>query len=107
MTLLDSHFAIGFGINGPLWLLSIVVTFYAVLPFVARRYSRHPLVGLALAAAVTIAWKQTVDWAPEIFERLSSRAPDVGCRARRRPVPRLGILVRARHDRGMGLRARR
>ena len=76
MTLLDSHFAIGFGINGPLWLLSIVVTFYAVLPFVARRYSRHPLVGLALAAAVTIAWKQTVDWAPEIFERLSSRAPD-------------------------------
>ena len=42
----------------------------------ARPYSRHPLIGLALAAAVTIAWKQTVEWAPEIFERLSSRDPD-------------------------------
>jgi peptidoglycan/LPS O-acetylase OafA/YrhL len=76
MTLLDSHFAIGFGINGPLWLLSIVVTFYALLPFVARPYFRHPLVGLAIAAAVTIVWKQTVEWAPDIFESLSSRPPD-------------------------------
>ena len=77
MTLLDSHFAIGFGINGPLWLLSIVVTFYALLPFVARPYSRHPLIGLAIAAAVTIVWKQTVEWAPDVFESLSSRDPDV------------------------------
>ena len=72
MALIDSTFSIGFGINGPLWLLSIVVTFYALLPFVARPYFRHPLAGLAIAAAVTIVWKQTVEWAPDFFR--ASRA---------------------------------
>jgi peptidoglycan/LPS O-acetylase OafA/YrhL len=76
MALLDSDFRIGFGLNGPVWLLSIIVGFYVVLPFVARPYYRHPLVGLALAAAVTIAWKQTVDWAPEVFEGLTTRTPE-------------------------------
>jgi peptidoglycan/LPS O-acetylase OafA/YrhL len=76
MALLDSDFRIGFGLNGPVWLLSIIVGFYLVLPFVARPYYRHPLVGLALAAVVTIAWKQTVDWAPEVFEGLTTRTPE-------------------------------
>jgi peptidoglycan/LPS O-acetylase OafA/YrhL len=76
MTLLDSDFRIGFGLNGPLWLLSIIVGFYIVLPFVARAYYRHPLAGLAVAALVTIAWKQTVAWAPEVFEGLTTRVPE-------------------------------
>ena len=46
--LLDSGFRIGFGINGPLWMLSIVVSFYALLPFIARAWYRHPLIGLAI-----------------------------------------------------------
>jgi peptidoglycan/LPS O-acetylase OafA/YrhL len=62
----------GFGIDGAVWMISIVVTFYVVLPFVARAYARHPLIGLAIAAAITLAWKQTVARAPEIFEALSS-----------------------------------
>lgn len=75
MALLDSSFSIGFGTNPPLWLLSNVVAFYAILPFVAKPYFRHPLLGLAAAAALTIAWKQTVDWAPWIFESVSNRPP--------------------------------
>ncbi|GIK78873.1 MAG: acyltransferase [Actinomycetes bacterium] len=75
MALLDGTFRIGFGTNGPLWALSIIAGFYLVLPFIAGRYYRHPLLGLAAAAAVTIAWKQAVDWAPWIFESLSTRPP--------------------------------
>ena len=41
--LFDAGIRIGFGINGPLWLISIVVTFYAVLPLIARPFYRHPL----------------------------------------------------------------
>jgi peptidoglycan/LPS O-acetylase OafA/YrhL len=80
MSLLDSDFRIGFGLNGPLWLLSIIVGFYLLLPFIARPYYRHPLVGLAAAALVTIAWRQTVDWAPEVFEGLTTRAPEAVAR---------------------------
>ena len=62
----------GFGIDGAVWMISIVVIFYLVLPFVARSYARHPLIGLAVAAAITVAWKQTIARAPEVFEALSS-----------------------------------
>lgn len=63
--LFDGGIRIGFGINGPLWLISIVVTFYAVLPLIARPFFRHPLAGLAIAAAVTVAWKELVARAPD------------------------------------------
>lgn len=76
MVLFDSDFRIGFGLDAPVWLLSIIVGFYLVLPFIAGRYYRHPLIGLAVAAAVTIAWKQTIDWAPGVFESLTTRAPE-------------------------------
>ena len=62
----------GFGIDGAVWMISIVVSFYILLPFVARSYARHPLIGLAVAAAITVAWKQTIARAPEVFEALSS-----------------------------------
>jgi peptidoglycan/LPS O-acetylase OafA/YrhL len=74
--LFDQSFRIGFGINGPLWILSIVVIFYAVLPFIARSWYRHPWIGLALTAVLTVAWKQTVDWAPGVFEAVSNGTPE-------------------------------
>lgn len=74
--LFDQSFRIGFGINGPLWLLSIVVIFYAVLPFVARSWYRRPLIWLLATAAITIAWKQTVNWAPGVFEAVSNGTPE-------------------------------
>jgi peptidoglycan/LPS O-acetylase OafA/YrhL len=58
--LLDSNFLIGFGIDGPLWLLSVMVGFYLLLPVIAGTYYRHPLLGLAIAAAITFAWKSAV-----------------------------------------------
>jgi peptidoglycan/LPS O-acetylase OafA/YrhL len=61
----------GFGLDGAVWMISIVVTFYIVLPFAARAYARHPLIGLAVAAAITIAWKQAIARTPGIFEALS------------------------------------
>ncbi|MBA2522052.1 MAG: acyltransferase [Solirubrobacterales bacterium] len=46
----------GFGINGPLWTLSLEITFYLLLPVIAVAYARRPLVGLAIAALITIGW---------------------------------------------------
>jgi len=63
----------GFGLDGAVWMISIVVTFYLVLPFVARAYARHPLIGLAAAAAITIVWKQAIARTPGIFEAISDR----------------------------------
>jgi peptidoglycan/LPS O-acetylase OafA/YrhL len=55
--LLDADLAVGFGVNGALWMVSVIVAFYIVLPLIARPYLRHPLIGLATAAAITVAWK--------------------------------------------------
>ena len=56
-TLFDNGFLIGFGVNGPVWTLSLEIAFYAVLPFIASAYFRRPFAGLLIAGAVTIAWK--------------------------------------------------
>ena len=50
--------AIGFGVVGPVWTLSVEVGFYLVLPLVAMSFYRHPRIGLALGAVVAIAWGQ-------------------------------------------------
>lgn len=47
----------GFGVNQVYWTLSILAIFYVLLPFVANRYVRHPIVGLALALVVVVAWR--------------------------------------------------
>jgi peptidoglycan/LPS O-acetylase OafA/YrhL len=54
--MLGNFGAIGFGADGPLWTLSVEVTFYVILPCVAAWYFRRPFVGLLIAAAVTVAW---------------------------------------------------
>lgn len=56
--LLDSGFALGFGVNGPIWMLSVIAGFYVLLPLIARAYYRHPLAGLVIAALVTFGWKE-------------------------------------------------
>lgn len=69
--LIDPTFAHGFGIDGPVWMISIVISFYLLLPLIARSYYRHPIIGLGIAAAITVAWKEAINRTPEIFERLS------------------------------------
>ena len=56
-TLVDQDFLIGFGVDAPLWTLSLEIAFYLVLPLIATAYFRRPFVGLAIAAAVTVIWK--------------------------------------------------
>ena len=51
---------LGFGIDAPVWTLSLEVTFYAILPLVAAWYFRRPLVGLAAAAAITAGWHEAL-----------------------------------------------
>lgn len=70
--MLDPQMGIGFGLNGPLWMISIIAGFYVVLALVARPYLRHPLLGLVLAAAITIGWKLVVTGSPELFVDLAS-----------------------------------
>jgi peptidoglycan/LPS O-acetylase OafA/YrhL len=58
--LFDGTFQVGLGINGALWMISVIVGFYFAFPFIARSYYRHPLAGLAIAAAITLGWKEAV-----------------------------------------------
>lgn len=55
----------GFGVNIPLWTLSVEMAFYLVLPFIALAFLRRPLVGLAIAAAIAIGWR-------ELFQHLGT-----------------------------------
>ena len=45
----------------------MVVGFYAVLPFIARPYYRHALIGLVIAAAITVCWKEVIGRSPELL----------------------------------------
>jgi peptidoglycan/LPS O-acetylase OafA/YrhL len=65
--LFDGTFQVGLGINGALWMISVIVGFYVVFPFIARSYYRHPLVALAIAAAITLGWKEAVIHLPGVF----------------------------------------
>jgi len=50
-------FNTGFGVNGAIWTLTLEISFYIVLPFVAASYFRRPLLGLAIAAAIAVGWR--------------------------------------------------
>lgn len=72
----DGSIEMGFGVDGPLWMISIIVGFYVLLPFVAKSYWRHPLAGLALAAALTLAWKLLAPvLAPELVALQANPVP--------------------------------
>lgn len=61
--LLVDQFRLGLGVVPPVWTLSVEVGFYVVLPLVAVWYFRHPLVGLAIAAAIVVVWRELADHA--------------------------------------------
>lgn len=65
--LFDGTFQVGLGINGSLWMISVIVGFYFVFPFIARAYYRHPLIGLGIAAGITLGWKLAVLHVPGVF----------------------------------------
>jgi peptidoglycan/LPS O-acetylase OafA/YrhL len=50
----------GFGVDAPVWTLSLEVVFYALLPLVAAWYARRPFVGLIAAAVVTTLWHEAI-----------------------------------------------
>ncbi len=49
---------IGFGPDSPIWTLTLEIGFYIVLPFIAAAYFRRPLVGLAIALAIALVWRE-------------------------------------------------
>jgi peptidoglycan/LPS O-acetylase OafA/YrhL len=57
---------VGFGINGPVWTLSVEATFYVILPFVAMAFFRRPVLGIAIASACWWIWalgfQDTIAW---------------------------------------------
>jgi peptidoglycan/LPS O-acetylase OafA/YrhL len=65
--MLDSSMQVGFGVDPVLWFVSVILGFYLVFPLIARPYSRHPLLGLALAAAITVGWVLAADHLNGIF----------------------------------------
>lgn len=58
----------GFGVNPAVWTLSVEIIFYLLLPLVATRYRRHPLLGLAVAIAVTVVWRILLDPGTDYLE---------------------------------------
>ena len=72
----DSSISIGFGINGPLWMVSVILGFYIVFPAIARAYYRHPLIGLAIALGISLGWRVLVMHDPGLFASLDGRTPD-------------------------------
>jgi peptidoglycan/LPS O-acetylase OafA/YrhL len=76
--LIDPSVASGFGANGPLWLISVLVGFYLVLPLVAGAYYRHPVRGLVLSAAIALLWKEAALHASEHLVAPAARAEPAG-----------------------------
>ena len=50
----------GFGAVGAVWTLSVEVSFYVLLPFVARPFLRRPVVGIAVGLVAAAAWRAFV-----------------------------------------------
>jgi peptidoglycan/LPS O-acetylase OafA/YrhL len=54
--LLTQAFGIGFGIVRPVWTLSLEAGCYLVLPLLAGWWLRRPFIGVAVSAAMVVAW---------------------------------------------------
>ena len=68
--LFDPSMPVSFG-NPALWMISVLIGLYILLPLVAGRYLRHPLIGLAIAAAITIGWKLAVVHWDGLFQTIA------------------------------------
>ncbi len=56
-TIFHSGSQLGFGIDPPVWTLTLEIGFYILLPLIASAYCRRPLLGLAIAAAISVGWR--------------------------------------------------
>ncbi len=56
--LFDGTYPLGLGVVPPVWTLTVEMTFYVILPFVALWWFRHPFAGLAAAAVLMVAWRE-------------------------------------------------
>jgi peptidoglycan/LPS O-acetylase OafA/YrhL len=65
---------LGFGLNQPLWTLSVEVCFYIALPFIAAAWFRRPLLGLAIALLVTVGWSIAFDHVARVTDLLGVAA---------------------------------
>lgn len=68
--MIDPAFPLGLLLNGPVWTLTLEVTFYALLPLVAATYFRHPIAGLLAAGLITAGWKMGLAHAGSIANLL-------------------------------------
>ena len=66
----------GFGVNGAIWTLSLEITFYLLLPLVAGWYTRRPILGLVLAAALTAAWHEGFTHLDSVYSFFSIEASE-------------------------------
>jgi peptidoglycan/LPS O-acetylase OafA/YrhL len=73
--LIDPNLAVGFGLNGALWMISVVACFYLVFPLIARWYYRHPIAGLAVAAAIALGWREAAVHLTGVFAAFSTGNP--------------------------------
>jgi len=53
----NNTYFLGFGINRAIWTLSLEVTFYLILPLIALRFFKRPLIGVTVAAAIAVLWR--------------------------------------------------
>ena len=74
MRVFDGSFPIGFNVAFPVWMLSIIICFYLVFPLISRSYYRHPFAGLAVAAAISIGWRELVLHEPAFFADIENGA---------------------------------
>jgi len=68
--------SLGFGLNPPLWTLSVEICFYLVLPLIAGAFFRKPWVGLAISALLTIGWTIAFDHVARTMDLLGF-SPDL------------------------------
>lgn len=61
----------GFGLDGALWIMPVIAGLYLAFPFIARFYHRFIWAGLAIAAAVTVFWKNAPGMFPDFFQEIS------------------------------------
>ncbi|HYZ92530.1 MAG TPA: acyltransferase [Actinomycetota bacterium] len=62
---------IGFGVNSPIWTMSVEVIFYALLPLVATWYHRHPFAGLGVAIGLTEGWHALTNRLPDVIQGMN------------------------------------
>src|SRR5512132_880189 len=56
--MIDPQNKIGFGFDSAIWTLTLETSFYIVLPFIAASYFRRPFLGLAIALAIAVLWRE-------------------------------------------------